>query len=121
MAQHITVASCSLNQWALDWEGNLSRIKASIIEAKAAGAKLRVGPELEVSDRISFSYTTSRSCSCADGTQICSYGCLDHFLEDDVYTNSWHMLLEILEDEACNDILLDIGMPVKHGRQRLNW
>jgi hypothetical protein len=51
MSQHMTVASCSLNQWALDWEGNLARIKASIQEAKAQGASLRVGSELEVSDR----------------------------------------------------------------------
>lgn len=42
------MASCSLNQWALDWEGNLIRIKASILEAKAQGASLRVGSELEV-------------------------------------------------------------------------
>ena len=47
----MVVASCSLNQWSLDWEGNLARIKASIQEAKALGARLRVGSELEVSDR----------------------------------------------------------------------
>ncbi|KAJ4374481.1 glutamine-dependent NAD(+) synthetase [Didymella sp. IMI 355093] len=77
MVSHMIVASCSLNQWALDWEGNLTRIKASIQEAKAQ--------------------------------------------EDDIYTNSWHMLLEILEDDVSHGILLDIGMPVKHGKQRLNW
>lgn len=49
MSQNMIVASCSLNQWALDWEGNLARIKASIQEAKARGASLRVGSELEVS------------------------------------------------------------------------
>lgn len=57
----------------------------------------------------------------ADRSQICGYGCLDHFLEDEIYTNSWHMLLDILEDNTCHGILLDIGMPVKHGKQRLNW
>ncbi|KAF1924532.1 glutamine-dependent NAD(+) synthetase with GAT domain-containing protein [Didymella exigua CBS 183.55] len=82
----------------LDGEGNLARIKASIQEAKARGASLPVGSKLE----------------------ICGYGCLDHFLEDGIYTNSWHMLLDILEDEACHAILLDIGMPVKHEQQRLN-
>ena len=118
------VASCSLNQWALDWEGNLARIKASIQEAKARGASLRVGSELEVSDKCLIYYTqVSQQISgfSTDKDQICGYGCLDHFLEDDVYTNSWHMLIEILEDQACNGILLDIGMPVKHGKQRLNW
>ena len=38
----------SLNQWALDFEGNKDRIIESIRLAKAAGATLRVGPELEV-------------------------------------------------------------------------
>ena len=48
MPSYATIASCSLNQWALDWEGNLTRIKASILEAKARNASLRVGSELEV-------------------------------------------------------------------------
>lgn len=46
---NLTVATCSLNQWALDWEGNLARIKQSIQEAKAQDCTLRVGPELEAS------------------------------------------------------------------------
>ena len=31
------VATCNLNQWAMDFRGNLERIKESIREAKAAG------------------------------------------------------------------------------------
>lgn len=42
------VSTCSLNQWALDWEGNVERIIKSIQLAKEAGARLRVGPELEI-------------------------------------------------------------------------
>lgn len=45
----ITLAVCSLNQWALDFEGNLKRILQSIGEAKEKGACYRLGPELEVS------------------------------------------------------------------------
>ena len=48
MGHFVTVATCSLNQWALDFEGNTKRIIQSIQEAKKAGAKLRVGPELEI-------------------------------------------------------------------------
>lgn len=48
MADLITLATCSLNQWVLDWEGNLGRIRKSIILAKEAGATLRTGPELEI-------------------------------------------------------------------------
>lgn len=42
----VTLSTCNLNQWALDFEGNTNRIIQSIHEAKKAGAKLRVGPEL---------------------------------------------------------------------------
>ncbi len=42
------VATCNLNQWALDFDGNVDRIKQSIKEARAAGARLRLGPELEI-------------------------------------------------------------------------
>jgi len=55
----VTVATCQLRQWALDFAGNKERIIASIAIARARGATLRVGPELEVP----------------------GYGCLDHFLE----------------------------------------
>ena len=72
MGHLVTVATCSLNQWALDFDGerfphyspsraragelladlcgagNLERILESIRIAKERGAKLRVGPELEI-------------------------------------------------------------------------
>jgi predicted amidohydrolase len=44
----ITVATCSLNQWALDWEGNRDRVLESIRVAKSRGATIRTGPELEI-------------------------------------------------------------------------
>uniref|UniRef100_A0A8P4KU10 Glutamine-dependent NAD(+) synthetase n=1 Tax=Dicentrarchus labrax TaxID=13489 RepID=A0A8P4KU10_DICLA len=48
MGRKVTVATCSLNQWALDFEGNLERILKSIEIARANGAKYRLGPELEI-------------------------------------------------------------------------
>ncbi|CAG8523797.1 8594_t:CDS:10 [Acaulospora morrowiae] len=42
MGPKIIVATCSLNQWALDFEGNLERILESIRVAKQKGATLRV-------------------------------------------------------------------------------
>ncbi|KAJ4413385.1 hypothetical protein N0V85_003580 [Neurospora sp. IMI 360204] len=94
----VTVATCSLNQWVLDWEGNLQRIVESIHLAKKAGARLRVGPELE----------------------ICGYSGLDHFHELDVYTHSLEMLRKLLEDESCHDILIDVGLPILHRNIRYN-
>lgn len=44
----MTVAVSTLNQWAMDFEGNMNRILQSIIEAKEMGAVYRTGPELEI-------------------------------------------------------------------------
>ena len=40
----VTVATCNLNQWALDFDGNLERILQSCKEAKEKGATYRLGP-----------------------------------------------------------------------------
>ncbi|EIN09648.1 glutamine-dependent NAD(+) synthetase with GAT domain-containing protein [Punctularia strigosozonata HHB-11173 SS5] len=92
MGHLITLATCSLNQWALDFDGNLKRILESIRIAKERGATLRVGPELEIP----------------------GYGCLDHFLEGDTHLHSWEVLAQILEGGAAQGIVCDIGMPVVH-------
>lgn len=98
MAEYITVSTCSLNQWALDFEGNRDRILQSILRAKSDGSMLRVGPELEIT----------------------GYGCLDHFLEMDVYDQSWEMYATILANEETHGIILDIGMPILHKNKRYN-
>lgn len=88
----IIVATCNLNQWALDWDDNLKRIEASIRVAKAQGARFRLGPELEIS----------------------GYSCEDHFRETDTYLHSVQSLAALLRTDATDDILCDIGMPVMH-------
>ncbi|KAI8100054.1 uncharacterized protein BX664DRAFT_322756 [Halteromyces radiatus] len=98
MGRLITVATCSLNQWALDFEGNLQRILESIRIAKERGARLRVGPELEIT----------------------GYGCQDHFLEGDTYLHSWEVLASILKSEEAKDMILDIGMPIIHKSVKYN-
>ncbi|AMD19745.1 HCL406Wp [Eremothecium sinecaudum] len=98
MSRLITLATCNLNQWALDFEGNRDRILESIRIAKSRNAKLRVGPELEIT----------------------GYGCLDHFLENDLYLHSWEMYAQIIKNEETHGILLDIGMPVLHKNVRYN-
>lgn len=88
----LTVSTCSLNQWALDFDGNRDRIVRSIECAKAAGSTLRIGPELEIP----------------------GYGCYDHFLESDTELHSWQVLAEILQSDLTDGILCDVGMPVSH-------
>jgi NAD+ synthase (glutamine-hydrolysing) len=82
----------------LDFDGNKKRILESIRRAKADGARLRTGPELEV----------------------CGYGCLDHFLEGDTFLHSWEVLSEIIADPVCKDMLIDLGIPVRHRNVRYN-
>ncbi len=43
MGRLAILATCNLNQWVLDFEGNRDRIIESIRQAKAKGATLRVG------------------------------------------------------------------------------
>jgi predicted amidohydrolase len=44
----VTVATCNLNQWALDFDGNMERVLRSCEEAKRLKASYRLGPELEL-------------------------------------------------------------------------
>ncbi|XP_043595715.1 glutamine-dependent NAD(+) synthetase isoform X1 [Bombus pyrosoma] len=92
MGRTVTVAVCSLNQWALDFDGNSRRILQSIQEAKDAGATYRSGPELEIS----------------------GYSCEDHFYESDTLLHGWEVLATILKSPAAEDMLVDVGMPVMH-------
>ena len=93
-----TLATCNLNQWALDFGGNLERIIESIRVAKNRGARYRLGPELEIP----------------------GYGCEDAFLEDDTFLHSWECLGEILRSNLTDNILCDTGMPVMHKNVRYN-
>lgn len=117
------VATCSLNQWALDFKGNKRRILSSVKIAKEKGCKYRLGPELEIT----------------------GYDCEDHFYELDTIKFAWKILGEMmtategdlkdLENEAqglkepsqkgkgpviCSDILCDFSMPVLHNGVRYN-
>lgn len=38
----VTLATCNLGQWAMDFEGNMKRIIESIKRAREAGASYRV-------------------------------------------------------------------------------
>lgn len=74
MTPLVTLAACNLDQWALDFDGNLKRVLLSIRKAKARGARYRLGPELE----------------------LCGYGCEDHFLENDTFLHCDQSLASIL-------------------------
>ncbi|KAJ0977061.1 hypothetical protein J5N97_012535 [Dioscorea zingiberensis] len=94
----LKVATCNLNQWAMDFDSNLRNIKESISRAKEDGAVIRLGPELEIT----------------------GYGCEDHFLEQDTVTHSWDCLKDLLLGDWTDNMLCSIGMPVIHESVRYN-
>ncbi|KAJ6820440.1 glutamine-dependent NAD(+) synthetase isoform X1 [Iris pallida] len=94
----LKVATCNLNQWAMDFDTNLGNIKKSISKAKEAGAVIRIGPELEIT----------------------GYGCEDHFLEQDTVAHAWECLKDILSGDWTDSILCSIGMPILYESVRYN-
>ncbi|CAH1250576.1 NADSYN1 [Branchiostoma lanceolatum] len=92
MGRKVTLATCSLNQWAMDFEGNSKRILESIEIAKKKNAAYRLGSELE----------------------ICGYGCYDHFYEGDTLLHSFEVLAMLLQSPVTQDIICDVGMPIMH-------
>ncbi|KAH7863875.1 hypothetical protein Vadar_022944 [Vaccinium darrowii] len=94
----LKVATCNLNQWAMDFDCNLNNIKESITRAKQSGAVIRLGPELEIT----------------------GYGCEDHFLELDTVAHAWECLKDILLGDWTDGILCSFGMPVIRGSERYN-
>ncbi|KAL8485870.1 hypothetical protein ACS0TY_027962 [Phlomoides rotata] len=94
----LKVATCNLNQWAMDFDCNLKNVKESISRAKAAGAVIRLGPELEIT----------------------GYGCEDHFLELDTINHAWDCLKELLISDWTDGIFCSFGMPVLKGAERYN-
>ena len=98
MSSLITVATCNLNQWAMDFSGNERRIIKSCELAKAQRASYRLGPELEIP----------------------GYGCEDHFLESDTIIHSWEVLASLINSGCTDSLLCDFGMPVLHKSSRFN-
>lgn len=88
----ITVSTCNLKQWSLDYLGNKDRIIAAVSRAKEDGSKLIITPELS----------------------ICGYDCLDAFLEQDTTTHSWQVLADLIAHPTCQDIIIDVGLPIFH-------
>ncbi|XP_077999861.1 glutamine-dependent NAD(+) synthetase-like [Glandiceps talaboti] len=92
MGRKVTLATSCLNQWAMDFQGNLERILKSIEVAKSQGARYRLGPELEIS----------------------GYNCEDHFYESDTCLHSFQVLATLLKSPITQDIICEVGMPVMH-------
>lgn len=116
-----TLATCNLNQWALDFDGNLERIRRSIEQARAAGATYRVsfleGSELFLLFRRSLALASEKrkrrafsifylplfkNAKVGPELELTGYGCEDHFLEPDTEDHAWRCLAELLCSGVAN-------------------
>lgn len=111
------VSVVALNQWAMDFDGNLKRVIEcklfygiynyfffkyryhklyyfyilAVKQAHKQGSTIRVGVELELS----------------------GYSCLDHFFEKDTETHCWESLIELLRFSKDLNMIIVTGMPVR--------
>ncbi|MBS1544469.1 MAG: NAD(+) synthase [Bacteroidetes bacterium] len=85
----LTVAGVTLNQIPFDWKHNVSNILSGIEEARKAGARLVLFPEL-----------------CISG-----YGCEDLFLSDWFSATAFEKLLSILPHTG--NITACVGLPIR--------
>jgi len=86
----LRIAGAALNQTPLDWDNNLTNIKASIEDAIANQVDILCLPELSIT----------------------GYGCEDVFLSDWIYKKSIDCLLEVIP--WCENILVAVGLPFQH-------
>lgn len=86
------ICHTSLNQSAMDFQGNKDRIIQSIKFAVENNCVYRVGAELEVP----------------------GYSCDDHFKELDLYSHCWETVLEVLKTGYSEKVVIDLGMPILH-------
>jgi NAD+ synthase (glutamine-hydrolysing) len=97
----LTLGACALNQWAMDFNGNHERIRASIVEAKSKGCRYRLGPELET----------------------CGYGCEDHFHESDTEAHAWEIIARLCAEPGLlrgSGVVADVGAPATMDGCRYN-
>lgn len=95
----VRVSACTVNQWAMDFDGNYIRIKKAIENAIESESKVILLPEL---------VTTG-------------YSCQDHFNEREIYTISMNIIKKIVLDKFLSkNRLLVLGAPVIHGGVKYN-
>lgn len=86
----IKAVVAALNQTPLDWQGNASRIRAALKDAREQGAELVCLPEL-----------------CITG-----YGCEDAFFAPETCSRAWLLLVELLPE--TRGMVVALGLPVTH-------
>ena len=86
----LTLSAACLNQTPMDWDGNFSRIKGAVSEARGAGINILCLPELAIT----------------------GYGCEDMFLAPDTCLRAEETLTQMLD--LAPEMLVVVGLPWRH-------
>lgn len=108
-SRRANVAVCTVNQWALDFKGNLERIlKSKILKFRNLLKKSNVKESRYYAVKKIFykncflasreAYESGARIRLGPELEICGYGCADHFFELDTQNHSWEVLKEVVEE-----------------------
>ncbi|KAI4591800.1 hypothetical protein KJ359_012180 [Pestalotiopsis sp. 9143b] len=114
----VTVAAASLPSVPLDFKGNRDRILESIHIAKDKGALLRTG-RWYLLPLLAYSYwilTLNHQLS----SRFLAMAVLIITWRGDTFLHSWEVVAEIISDPVCKDMLIDLGLGVRHRNVRYN-
>ena len=127
MSRRLTIATCALNQWSLDFEGNYQRI----LESKFFLLLLLSFFFFFFFCCSSFLYSFTRSFAdfeqlflagiieakkqgaayrLGPELEVSGYGCNDHFYESDTFMHSNQVLAQLLRADETQGIVCDVGM-----------
>lgn len=93
------------------------RVGALVPELKVANVSYNV---LEIIKRINEAYDKNINILVTPELSITGYTCADLFLQDTLVEESLEGLRKILESTKNNDMLIAVGMPIKHENQLFN-
>ncbi len=92
----LKLSAACLNQTPMDWDGNLSRIRGAVLEAREAGVNILCLPELVIT----------------------GYGCEDMFLAPDTCLRAEAVLEQILD--LAPEMVVVVGLPWRHSNTVFN-
>ena len=94
----LRISTCSLKQWAMDFEGNQKNIIDCLTEVKEQNPDIVLLPELATT----------------------GYSCQDHFREKENYFLAMNIIKKIIESDLTTNMLVVIGNPIIFNNKKYN-
>lgn len=96
--KNLRISTCSLKQWAMDFEGNQKNIIECLREVEKQKPDIVLLPELATT----------------------GYSCQDHFREKENYFLAMNIIKKIIESGLTDNMLVVIGNPIIYNNKKYN-